>query len=136
MDELGVGYYDVWVGTFTSETKAWHREELVDSTLDADDWLVVADIDELHQFPGVVSFAAATDADATQHQGSIAQYLRSIEQKHRPQSQRCGALGRGPDHALSDDLSDDLSDASRSFSFSLSLSGARANRSLAKTALL
>lgn len=83
LDELGVGYYDVWVGTFTSETKAWHREELVDSTLDADDWLVVADIDELHQFPGVVSFAAATDADATQHQGSIAQYLRSIEQKHR-----------------------------------------------------
>jgi hypothetical protein len=46
-------HYDLWIGTFTSETKAWHRDKLTQKTLDKDDWLVVADVDELHQFPGV-----------------------------------------------------------------------------------
>jgi hypothetical protein len=52
-------HYDLWVGTFTSETKAWHRDELTQKTLGRDDWLVVADVDELHQFPGVTSAATS-----------------------------------------------------------------------------
>lgn len=54
MDEHGV-HFDVWVGTFTSETKAWHRDALVQEHLDPRDWLVVADVDELHQFPGLLA---------------------------------------------------------------------------------
>ncbi|KAJ8603002.1 hypothetical protein CTAYLR_001533 [Chrysophaeum taylorii] len=51
LDAAGV-HYDVWIGTFSSETKAWHRERVVNAALEPDDWLVVADVDEFHQFPG------------------------------------------------------------------------------------
>ena len=52
-------HYDLWVGTFTSNTKAWHRDRLVRKHLAPADWLVVADVDELHQFPGVPAHGAA-----------------------------------------------------------------------------
>mmetsp|Transcript_13154 Transcript_13154/g.40554 ORF Transcript_13154/g.40554 Transcript_13154/m.40554 type:complete len:850 (-) Transcript_13154:22-2571(-) len=58
LDKTNV-HYDLWVGTFTSETKAWHRDRLVRKKLEPSDWLVVADVDELHQFPGVLPNDAA-----------------------------------------------------------------------------
>jgi len=61
MDAAGV-HFDVWVGTFTSETKAWHRDALVQEHLDPRDWLVVADVDEFHQFPGLLAHDGARTA--------------------------------------------------------------------------
>lgn len=54
LDKAGV-HYDVWIGTFSSETKAWHRERVANAALLPDDWLVVADVDEFHQFPDDLS---------------------------------------------------------------------------------
>ena len=56
-------HYDLWIGTFTSETKAWHRDKLTQKTLDKDDWLIVADVDELHQFPGVKAHDGSATVD-------------------------------------------------------------------------
>ena len=56
-------HYDLWIGTFTSETKAWHRDKLTQKTLDKDDWLIVADVDELHQFPGVRAHDGSAPVD-------------------------------------------------------------------------
>ena len=79
MVEFGV-HYDVWLGTFTSTTKAWHRDALVAAHLAPDDWLVVADVDELHQFPGLPSHAGEAAA-ATPAGGAspIAAYLARAE---------------------------------------------------------
>ena len=65
-------HYDLWVGTFTSETKAWHRDELTQKTLGRDDWLVVADVDELHQFPGVTS-ASTSEAPVDAFLAAVAE---------------------------------------------------------------
>lgn len=59
--EKGV-HYDLWIGTFSSETKAWHRERVVDAAVPRNAWVVVADVDEFHQFGG-----------------DIAEYLNGIE---------------------------------------------------------
>ncbi|KAJ1457997.1 hypothetical protein M885DRAFT_514558 [Pelagophyceae sp. CCMP2097] len=82
LDAAGV-YYDVWVGTFTSDTKAWHRNKLVAETLGDDDWIIVADIDELHQFPGLDQGAAARNgsAPAFKDPTPIESYLRRAESK-------------------------------------------------------
>jgi len=50
LDRAGVRR-DEWIGTFSSATKAWHRESVIKAALEPDDWVVVADIDEFHQFP-------------------------------------------------------------------------------------
>lgn len=64
LENYGI-HHDVWVGTFSSETKAWHRDRIVSASLEPEDWLVVADVDEFHQFPS--------------GQGSLWEYLKSVE---------------------------------------------------------
>jgi len=69
LEAAGV-HYDVWIGTFSSETKAWHRDRVADAALDPDDWLIIADVDEFHQFPGgtdVAAFLARVEASGANY---------------------------------------------------------------------
>lgn len=83
---LGV-YYDAYVGDWSSEALAWNQAHKLDACSRTDDWIIIADSDEFHEYPKAaaaflrdaerlgVNFVRGRFADRVTEDGALSPYV-------------------------------------------------------------
>lgn len=62
LDKYGIQPEEVWIAAYTSQTMWEKRREIQQKVAHADDWIISADVDEFHEFPGdLTAFLAYCD---------------------------------------------------------------------------
>ena len=68
-------YFDIFVGNWSSEALLYHQSHKLKSCADSQDWIIVADSDEFHAYPGrrVQPFLNSLDAQGYNYVNGIFQ---------------------------------------------------------------